>query len=132
MDKICTSVKQSRQLIELGMDIGTADMNYMYGFDDITEETIGIQSDASTGFDPDFYPGTKAFQYIPAWSLTALLNYLKSKNKFPNIKELSDGRFKLTTFIWDGTNSYQVSIANNLVDACYELVVKLLKYCNYE
>lgn len=59
------------------------------------------------------------------WSLTALLNYLKSKNKFPDIKELSDGRFKLTTFIWDGKNSFQVSIADNLVDACYKLVLKL-------
>ena len=64
-------------------------------------------------------------EHFPAWSLTALLNYLKSKNKFPDIKELSDGRFKLTTFIWDGKKSFQVFIANNLVDVCYKLVLKL-------
>jgi uncharacterized membrane protein len=62
---------------------------------------------------------------IPCWSLAALLDYLKSKNKFPEIKELSDRRFKLTTYIWDGEDCIQVSIGDTIVDACYELILKL-------
>ena len=62
---------------------------------------------------------------VPCWSLAALLNYLKSKNKFPEIKELSDGRFKLTTYIWDGEHCIQVSIGDTIVDACCELILKL-------
>ena len=32
MNKICTSVEQSKKLIELGIDIKTADMYYSYDY----------------------------------------------------------------------------------------------------
>ena len=65
------------------------------------------------------------YEQIPCWSLASLLNYLKSKDKFPEIKELRDGRFKLATYIWDGKDCIQVSIGDSIVDACYELILKL-------
>jgi len=82
MNKICTDIKQSKKLIELGIDIGTADMHYMYRHWEIDEETIGSQSDASIGFDSDFYYETsvQSYHYIPAWSLTALLGILTEQD----------------------------------------------------
>lgn len=108
MNKICTSIEQSQKLVELGIDVNTADM--IYNVFDVSYVRHGTPIDK---------------YHTPAWSLAALLHYLKSKNKFPEIKELSDGRFKLTTFIWDGKNSIQFSIADNLIDACYEMILKL-------
>ena len=82
MNKICTDIPQSKKLIELGIDVNTADMYYMYRHWEIDEETIGNQSDASIGLDLDFYYGTdngKTYHYIPAWSLSALLDILPNK-----------------------------------------------------
>ena len=115
--KMCTDIPQSKKLVKI-LSIKSADMYYYtvnghsewYKTPNVLESIDDLDMNGNS---------------IACWSLTALLNYLKSKNKFPDIKELSDGRFKLTTFIWDGKNSHQVFIANNLVDACYKLVLKL-------
>lgn len=90
MNKICTTVKQSRKLIELGIDVNTADMRYMYRHWEIDENTVGAQSDATIGFDSDFYYGAdngKTYHYIPAWSLTALIDLMPERIKIG--KELS-------------------------------------------
>ena len=79
MNKICTDLIQSRRLIELGINIDTADMHYMYRHWEIDENTIGEQRDANIGFDSDFYRGAdngKTYHYIPAWSLTALIDLM--------------------------------------------------------
>ena len=89
MNKICTTVKQSKKLIELGIDVNTADMRYMYRHWEIDENTVGAQSDASIGFDSDFYYGAdngKTYHYIPAWSLSALLELIP-----PYLEEFKDG-----------------------------------------
>lgn len=79
MNKICTDIRQSKKLIESGIDINTADTHYMYRHWEIDENTVGAQSDAGIGFSSSFYHGAdngKAYHYIPAWSLTTLLNIL--------------------------------------------------------
>lgn len=103
MNKICTSIEQSKKLIGLGLDANTADMFYMYRHWEIDENTIGSQSDASIGFDSDFYYGAdngKTYHYIPAWSLTALMNLLPSEftteNEFGKYKyEIKIHKYKL-------------------------------------
>lgn len=112
--KSYTDIPQSKKLAEI-LPIKSAD-NY-YSWHD--EQYYIVNKDCP-------YPYSLK-EKIPCWSLAALLNYLKSKNKFPEIGELSDGRFKLTTYIWDGENSIQVSIGDTIVDACYELILKLHK-----
>ena len=60
MSKICTSIEQSKKLIELGIDVNTADMYYdvnSYGIQDKPEVAIGKVWSKD----------------IPAWSLTALI-----------------------------------------------------------
>ena len=43
MNKICTDLIQSRRFIELGIDINTADLHYMYCHWEIDESTRGDQ-----------------------------------------------------------------------------------------
>lgn len=115
--KSYTDIEQSKNLAKI-LPLESADMSYRP-----YREEGGV---------PDYQATLCPHRFaswigIPCWSLAALLNYLKSKNKFPEIKELSDGRFKLTTFIWDGKDCIQVSIRDTIVDACYEMILKLHK-----
>lgn len=69
MNKICTSIKQSKKLIELGIDVNTADMVYQsvedkYG--DGKWKSIPRNNSLNIGYDDD----------IPCWSLSALLNLM--------------------------------------------------------
>ena len=116
MNKICTSIDQSKKLIELGIDVNTADIHYMYRHWEIDENTIGSQSDASIGFDSDFYYGAdngKTYHYIPSWSLSALLELIPS-NVFLYSRLVK----------WD--DSYYIEqremLYDNPIDAVFEMV----------
>ena len=75
MNKICTSLEQSKKLIELGIDVNTADMHYYKNsFGDYIEGLYN-SSDLKEGCE------LKGIEYIPAWSLTALLNIIKPINE---------------------------------------------------
>ena len=147
MNKICTNIKQSKKLVELGIDINTADMYYMYRHWEIDENTVGAQSDANIGFDLDFYYGAdngKTYHYIPAWSLSALMNLLPSEftevGKYSttiyeikirkynliedvNLHQIAYGNYK----IYEDGSSYWKDMINtgekeDFLDACYEMV----------
>ena len=64
MNKICTSIEQSRKLIELGIDIKTSDMYYWCG------EELRIYVGG--------YKAQNKEYDIPAWSLSALMSLLPS------------------------------------------------------
>ena len=64
-NKICTSLEQSKKLIELGIDVNTADMYWDY--DVIKHEDYPMVMDEQ--FDDTC---------IPAWSLSALLELIKN------------------------------------------------------
>ena len=66
MNEICTSQEQSQKLIELGIDVNTADMYY-----DVN--SYGIQGK------PEVSVGKVWSKDIPAWSLTALIELLPNK-----------------------------------------------------
>lgn len=82
MNKICTDVKQSKKLIQLGIDVNTADMHYStwtilngnFILSPNQGETIEkLQKDYGN-------------QIIPAWSLSALLELIP-----PYLGEFKDG-----------------------------------------
>ena len=64
MNKICTDLKQSKKLIELGIDVNTADMHHV--LIDSDEEVYDIGVGNYIGILPNY----------PAWSLAALLEIL--------------------------------------------------------
>ena len=115
MNKICTSLEQSKKLIELGVEASTADMCYNDG-----ELRIGYAQLAGERDD-----------YFPAWSLTALLNYLREIDFFPEI----DADELTVTMSINYVNDYEAKRltplqtitvkAENFIDVCYEMILKL-------
>lgn len=70
--KICTSIEQSKKLLELGLDADTADMGYN-----------GIENRDTGRIWYDKYPTTMPnVDSIPAWSLSALLELIPDEIKF--------------------------------------------------
>ena len=66
MNKICTSIEQSKKLIELGIDVKTADMYWW---------TYGLRYYRAAMDDGDFNKESD----IPAWSLTSLLGLMPDR-----------------------------------------------------
>ena len=133
MNKICTSLEQSKKLIELGIDVETADMYYT--------------SEHST---PSIMTGAKSdySSYIPAWSLSTLLKLIKSEIYGENIYgdtityKVNFRKYKLTDdvdlyqiaygsikFDVDGQHSFKDMVntgeKENLIDAAFEMIVWL-------
>lgn len=119
--KNCTDIEQSKKLIELGIDINTADMMW----DDWSLIDEGWK--LSVGYYPEIEKdyGRKCY---PAWSLAALLDILR--NRAPSIDE--DANVSLFSYRtvewWDLTicNSVIEPVTkSDLVDACVEMIFKL-------
>lgn len=66
MNKICTTIEQSQKLIELGIDVNTADM-YLWA----TRLRYYVEAMDDGDFNKEFD--------TPAWSLTALLRLIPSE-----------------------------------------------------
>ena len=106
MAKICTSQEQSKKLIELGVDVNTADMYY-----DVNR--YGIQSK------PEVAIGKVWSKDIPAWSLTALLKLIP---KFSLEKGISNNAGYLLCY------NYNTTYYDDPVDAAFEMICQLKKY----
>ena len=109
MNKICTSIDQSKKLIELGIDVNTADM--FWDTAEPLERIVPTVGSISDYYDMEDWA-------IPAWSLSALTDIL-SKQDFI-IKSL------------ERNNEYQYNIDipirhckiwfSSLLDAAFEMV----------
>ena len=66
MNKICTTIEQSKKLIELGMDVKTADMDYVPCVNDMNEYDYVV----------NIWNNEHEENWIPCWSLTALLGLM--------------------------------------------------------
>lgn len=108
MYKICTSKEQSKKLIELGIDVNTADMFWTYDF--IVNDINGINV-ISNKFKPEEND-------IPAWSLAALLNVLPKIDGLRPIMDLEE-----VSLYYTKADLYVT--ATNPLDACYEMILKL-------
>ena len=99
--KAYTDIEQSKMLAEI-LPIESADMYYWCG------EDLRIGSHKAMDLDYD----------IPCWSLAALLMVLP----YPHLEQNYKGKwccrteYADTTYLWEADNS---------VDACYEMVLKL-------
>ena len=115
MNKICcTSPEQSKKLIELGIDVNTADMWYQH---------IGWKHLADNSEVPVYFPmitrDRESDEDIPAWSLNGLMDILAKQ----------DFRIKCVN------NQFNIDIPSrhckiwfpSLLEAAFEMVVYLLK-----
>ena len=120
MNKICTSIEQSLKLIELVIDVNTADMYY--------PNRVGGHN----------YPLPIEYkinlpllsQEIPAWSLSALIGLMPDKISINNetyylsfTKKSVEYRGPIT---WDGQKAKLFEM-DNIIDAIFEMVCWLLE-----
>lgn len=118
MTKICTNIKQSKKLIELGIDRKTSDMYYWCGSD----LRIGGYKAQDEELD------------IPAWSLSALLE-LMPKDESKTIDLCLGGSNGIEhTFDWfctcdenDEPYGYKTFHTNNPIDCTFEMICWLLE-----
>ena len=129
--KSYTDVEQSKKLVKI-LPLESADAKYGYiapyeysdrmydeGYDEIPYPIAFIKKDYSNFFVEE-YDGE-----LPCWSLAALLNVLPDGTDI--IKEEADTeneRYMCTIGINDDIIS---TFANNPVDVCYEMILKLHK-----
>lgn len=127
MNKICTSLEQSKRLIELGIDVNSADMVYHKNLNGTYNLRV---VDNVLKYD------------IPAWSLSALLELMPSYlfefergidlNVYPSINR----KEWLCSYMPNAIENMktdkfkQITHADSLVDAAYEMII-WLKENNY-
>lgn len=80
---ICTTLEQSKKLIELGISVNTADMFYTYDF--VIDDINGINA-----ITKKFKPEEKD---VPAWSTEALMKLLPAE--FILVGEYSTTRYEI-------------------------------------
>lgn len=126
-NKICTSIEQSKKLIELGIDVNIADMYWEY---DTFQKFYRLE------LFEDGFPKTITKDDIPAWSLSALLKIIPSPlsfgytsdclfslKKFPTFpKDKSTQNFR---FFADYPQSINSFTEKEPVDAVFKMLVWL-------
>ena len=113
-----TDIEQSKKLIELGIDVNTADMYYPNRTD------IQYQGALPIGMK---HGNSLLAQEIPAWSLAALLDILsKTAHSIDEDGSVDLCDYKDIEWSLCLTNtSAGLVTANNPVDACYQMIIKL-------
>lgn len=138
MNKICTTIKQSKKLVELGIDPSTADMcwcnNSVKGVnytDDYALHTHTLQ-ELKEIFDEALNGWDKYWEIIPAWSLSALLELLDDTitDEYGNDYFLEIHKEDLQYYLlyhdrWGREDDIETEYYDDLVDACCEMIIKL-------
>ena len=132
MNKICTSLEQSKKLVELGIDVDTADMRYGYiapyeysdrmyegGYDEVPYPKDFLKKNPN--FSENDYDGE-----FPAWSLSALLELIPT-----SIDEYTEdfSQLELTkcsvSYVYANGNLRKGFLKDNFLDAIFEMIVWL-------
>ena len=107
MNNICTSIEQSNKLIELGIDVNTADMYHAPDANVIVAEPYIMKTEDET-----IIPAYKGA--IPAWSLTALLELMPTFT----LNGFGNGQFNCRD---ERANSYAL-VDTCPLDAAFEMI----------
>lgn len=131
MAKAYTDLEQSKKLAEI-LPVESADMKWFVPADNESEfiEEVSLINNKSEYNLFDKVTDWNDTPYVPCWSLAALLNILRSRPD--SIPSLSGGGYKDGNYIPDwcldyeyDIGDYQKTFADNPVDACYEMILKL-------
>lgn len=79
-----TTLEESKQLVEMGLPVETADMSYTWDFDDSRYVITTIP--AKDWIVPKYAESTKIKQVLPCWSLGALLELIPDKITYSDFK----------------------------------------------
>ena len=123
MNKICTTIEQSKKLLELGIDVNIADMHYYKNsFGDYIEGLYN-SSDLKEGCE------LKGIEYIPAWSLSALVEILSDITDYSFelifLKRTTDGRGDVLENIYRCSVDMKDTWNTEPIDAIFEMIVWL-------
>lgn len=113
--KIYTTLKQSKELAKI-LPLDTADMCYKCLGEDPYDVCLRPYSEWK-----EVYKGLlvdKEVDVIPCWSLTALLGVLPKINGLKPILDLEENSIQ-----YSGSDFY--AVADNPIDACYEMILEL-------
>ena len=103
-NKIATTIEQSKKLLELGIDEGTADM-YWWHYEEKTY--------LNGMYDGEF---NKHEKDVPAWSLSALMNLMPSELELPDMYGGTikyEIRIRKYNHIPNELDLYQIAYATN-------------------
>jgi hypothetical protein len=143
MNKICTSIEQSKKLIELGIDVNSADLTVTnYPLQDGSRFDF-IRCKLPNDTFPSITDGKS--EKIPAWSLSVLLKLLPSE--FEETGSFGTFKYKIDIRKYKSTDEmdvYQIAYGNylignsmgwkdmintgwmeDLLDAAFEMILKL-------
>ena len=110
MNNICTSLEQSKKLIELGIDVYTADMFYPNA-----PSPVPCVDDGNP----------KGDVYIPAWSLTALFDLLPEHTRVPSSLKQNKYMCNYHNDIVEFGDDYHEDKSTNLFDGVFQIIVWL-------
>ena len=112
--KSCTNLEQSKKLAEI-LPLESADMCY---------RIVAYNPNDTHVYQPYCFIGTLESD-IPCWSLAALLNVLPDGTDVTKDKsDTENEKYMCTVLVND---SLVTTFANNPVDACVEMILKLHK-----
>ena len=125
MAKICTSIEQSKRLIELRLDVNTADMCYKCLGEDPYDLIVRPYSDWKEKYKGLLISGDA--NVIPAWSLSTLLELIPNLDERSpilcrNMRENKWWVFYLSTAV-DAV--IQTVCYDNPLDAVFEMICLL-------
>jgi hypothetical protein len=126
MTKICTTIEQCKKLLDLGIDINTADL---------TDTNLPLQDGSRYDFiccklPNDTFPSITdgKSEKIHAWSLSALLGLMPTDDKKDEYYVVAESHSDYHTVsyrnCWDGCIHSEYS-EESLLDAAFEMVVWL-------
>lgn len=134
MNKICTSLEQSKKLIELGIDTDTADMCYKCLGEDPYDLIVRPYSDWKEEYKVLLRSGDA--KVYPAWSLVALLrlmpfHIIENNQRYGFYQVKGFNKQGETYHFGYETNNisflFETSWYNDVIDAAFEIICWLKK-----
>lgn len=128
--KAYTTIEQSRKLAEI-LPLESADMSYSFNFNLETYESSTVSY--KDWIVPKYAQPADGFgQVIPCWSLAALLDVLESEinsedGETCQLNIVKGGTWWYIEYIdqYGEANPIETKSTEELIDACYEMILKL-------
>lgn len=120
--KAFTDLEQSKKLVKI-LPLESADMTYSALTEGMRDKMTIIDWEVTVGLDIAIKENLFSYRegyILPCWSLAALFNVL------PKIVNNETLFVETSATLWHvGYRNVYIARADNLIDACYEMIIKL-------